>query len=137
MKHSVANELVMRFRHATGLPVMDAKRLLAVKTPQEQHKYVIAVENAQHGIVHDPIENHPEIGPIIASVMRAVAEEVQQEHEAHLAKLGQTSPAIGDLFLSGRGLCHRIWHKTKRKLKHEYGIEWKTPAEMTPWMHID
>lgn len=36
-----------------------------------------------------------------------------------------------------RGYCHRYWSAKKRILKEDYGIEWKTPAEMKPFVHFD
>lgn len=137
MDHPVTNELVMRLRRATGLPFLEAKRLLTTKPIEEQHTYVEAVENAQNGVINDPIENDPEVGPIIKTVMETVATQVQEEHDNYIARFEQTSPTVADLFRSGRGLCQAIWHQTKQKLKNEHGIDWKTPAEMTPWIHID
>lgn len=37
----------------------------------------------------------------------------------------------------GLGYCHRYWRVKKRKLKEEYGIEWKTPTEMNPLVCFD
>lgn len=137
MDHAVANELVMRFYRATSLPVMEARRLLSSMPEDEQRKYTNAAENSGNGIINDPLEDDPEIGPIINSVLKAVARQVQDEHGAHIADLEQTSPAVASLFRSGRGLCHRIWHMAQKQLRDEHGIEWKTPAEMTPWIIID
>lgn len=35
------------------------------------------------------------------------------------------------------GYCHKYWHVKKRILKEDYGIEWKTPAEMNPLVCFD
>lgn len=36
----------------------------------------------------------------------------------------------------GMGICHRYWYRKKELLK-EYGIEWKSPAEMNPDIRFD
>jgi hypothetical protein len=56
-------ELVMRYRRATGLPVMSAKRALQSLTHHEQLTMVIETENAirTDGIARDPQEDDNEI----------------------------------------------------------------------------
>lgn len=36
-----------------------------------------------------------------------------------------------------RGLCFRIWNAKRELLKEEYGIEWKSPAQMNPRVRFD
>ena len=137
MKHAVANELVMRLYRATGLPVMGAKKLLAEMPEEEQQRYTHAAEHPKRGIVRDPIEDDPEFRAIISCVLKSVAEQVQKEHDADIEELEKTSPDVADVLQIGHGLCHRIWHLAKLQLKQEHGIEWKSPAEMTPWAKFD
>jgi len=35
------------------------------------------------------------------------------------------------------GYCHRFWALKQRILKEEYGIDWKSPAEMNPDWFFD
>lgn len=35
------------------------------------------------------------------------------------------------------GMCHMVWGNMKRIFKEEYGIEWKTPAELNPDCFFD
>ena len=35
------------------------------------------------------------------------------------------------------GVCHTEWAITKRLMKERFGIDWKTPAELTPWIDFD
>lgn len=130
-------ELVMRLHRATGLPAMEAKRLLAAMNPEEQLKYIRAAENAQGRLLRDPIEDDPEIGPIIQAVMQSVTEQVQEDQEAQAATLEQTSPLIADMIRTGRGRGLLICRLVKEQLKRDHGIDWKTPAEMTPWVVVD
>lgn len=122
----------MRFRRATGLPVLGAKRKLERLSPEEQLACILAAENRPSGILRDPLENDEAVGPIIRDVMNSVVDRVRQEHERRIDELRRTNPAMADFLTTGRGLCHRIWHETKRMLKSEHGIEWRSPAELNP-----
>lgn len=35
------------------------------------------------------------------------------------------------------GYCHAFWSRKKAILREEYGIEWKTPAELNPHITFD
>lgn len=35
------------------------------------------------------------------------------------------------------GFCHTYWYRKKQILKEEYGIDWKSPADMNPMMCFD
>lgn len=35
------------------------------------------------------------------------------------------------------GYCHLFWMKKKSILKEEYGIDWRTPSEMNPYVMFD
>ena len=132
MKHPVDNQLVMRFRRVTGLPVLVAKRELEALSPQEQLARIVKAENRPSGICRDPLEEDKTIGPIIRNVMTEVAERIRQEHELRIEELRKTLPAMATFLSSGRGMCHRVWHETKLQLESEHGIQWQSPAELNP-----
>jgi len=37
----------------------------------------------------------------------------------------------------GMGWCFSYWAAKKRLLKSEYGIDWRSPAELNPWIIFD
>lgn len=37
----------------------------------------------------------------------------------------------------GKGYCHMFWIAKKKILKEKFGIDWRTPAEMNPWIIYD
>lgn len=37
----------------------------------------------------------------------------------------------------GLGFCHVYWHTKKRILKEKYNIDWRSPAELNPWIRFD
>ena len=37
----------------------------------------------------------------------------------------------------GLGFCHMYWGTKKRILKEKYGIDWKSPAELNPFILFD
>ena len=132
MKHAVDNQLVMRLRRATGLPVLVAKRQLEKFTPEEQLACIVTAENRSTGIRRDPLEADEAIGPIIRDVMTTVVESVRHEHERRIEEMRKTDPTMANFLSTGRGMCHRIWSETKLQLKSEHGIEWRSPAELNP-----
>lgn len=67
---------------------------------------------------HDPIEDDPRYKDIFREVD---------------AELEEMFPPESLLF----GSCHMIWSKKKKILKERYGIDWKTPSEMNPWITFD
>jgi hypothetical protein len=71
---------------------------------------------------HDPIEDDPAMQPILAAARRAA----EIEAAPTLAK-----------FNSDIGNCHLLWRLQKRILKEQFGIDWKTPAEMNPDIRYD
>jgi hypothetical protein len=67
---------------------------------------------------HDPIEDDPELGPIV----RKAGERAERE-------LGASEGQMG--------FCHLLWERQQRILRDEYGIEWKSPSEMNPDILFD
>lgn len=35
------------------------------------------------------------------------------------------------------GVCHQEWALTKRLMKERFNIDWKSPAEIAPWIDFD
>ena len=55
--------------------------------------------------------------------------EIEEEVNARVvALIGEDGPL---------GYCHEFWSVKKRILKEEYGIDWKTPAELYPHVIFD
>ena len=71
-----------------------------------------------HVIHYDPIEDEERFQRIELDVERKLDEE-----------LGYDVPYMG--------FCHKYWHRKKQILKEEYGIDWKSPADMNPMMCFD
>lgn len=66
---------------------------------------------------HDPIEDTPEY--------KAIKDELE---EKIIARIGRNR---------GMGYCHLYWGAKKRILKEDYGIEWKSPSELNPYVCYD
>ena len=67
---------------------------------------------------HDPQEDDPRLKKVI--------EAAEKEAEENLADLPK-----------GRGFCHKLWAEKKRILKEKYGIQWKSPSDMNPFILFD
>jgi len=135
----VPGELVMRYRRATGLPVMAAKRKLEECDPNDWLALIAASENTDtpDGMARDPLEDDETVGLLIRDVLDAVTERVIREHDEHIAKMRQTSPDLADFLSNRRGICHLIWNETQKALREEHGIEWRTPRELNPQTIFD
>jgi hypothetical protein len=73
-------------------------------------------------IKRDPIEDNPN--------MRAILDTTDRETKQLLAD----DPA--DL-KKQLGYCHRVWLTKKHVLHEQYGVDWRTPAEMNPNVAFD
>jgi len=71
-------------------------------------------------MLHDPIEDNPKIKSIIDAADRETNTELKNSQ-----------------FRDQMGFCHVFWSTKKGILKEKYGIEWKTPAEMNPFVIFD
>lgn len=67
---------------------------------------------------HDPIERDPEISPLIDQADKVAQQELANEKQR-------------------KGFCHLYWRTKKRILKEQFGVDWKTPAEMNPGVLFD
>ncbi len=79
--------------------------------------------NAKHEAMsgdlrHDPLEDDPQIGPIIRKAEKDAEEELSGEPE-------------------GLGFCHLLWATQKEIPQTKYRISWETPAEMNPDVIFD
>ena len=123
----------MRFRRATGLGVLRAREFLTREPRDLWERILEAAEARPTGVyLRDPMESHPEFGPVISRVLEEVRVEAEQAHRVRVAELEETSPAFTVIFRYPRGLCHHIWRDAQERLRKEHGIEWRTPAEMNP-----
>jgi hypothetical protein len=133
--------MIMRLRRATGLGVLAARKYLLEHDADQCERIIRAAEWATPrdpgSHLRDPLESDPIAGPIIARILNEVGDAVEVWHRARIAELERESPAVADLFRSGRGLCHRIWLDAKERLLREEGIDWKSPAEMNPGSCFD
>lgn len=67
--------------------------------------------------MHDEVENTPEY--------KAIEAELEALIEKEIGKGGYL------------GYCHGYWRVKKRILKEKYGIDWKSPAELHPYINFD
>ncbi len=133
----VSAEQVQRLRRLTGLPWMECKHFLTSLSPAEREQCLAGGEPRPGGRRRDPIEDDPVVRPLFLAVCEEVAGEVEEWHRGRIAELEQQSPAVADLFRSGRGLCHRAWARIEELLWERHGIHWRSPADMNPGMMID
>jgi hypothetical protein len=68
--------------------------------------------------IHDPIKDDPRLTSTVAAA--------EKDAEAELAGVKR-----------GRGFCHLIWRTKKRILLAKNGVEWFSPAEMSPGCRFD
>jgi hypothetical protein len=108
--------MVAELRRRTGLPILQCRRMLESATLAEYKQ--IGGEHGGHYRV-DPTED--DVG--LATVMLRVTLEV----EAELA--GEDHNRMG--------FCHLFWHAKQRTLRSRYGVEWRTPVELSPLMIFD
>jgi hypothetical protein len=100
----------------TGLPLPECGRMLASATLAE-YKRVAGGHAPAYRV--DPAEDDPQLATVL---LRATL-----EADAELA--GEDRDAMG--------FCHLYWHAKQRLLRHRYGVEWRTPAELNPQINFD
>ncbi|MBW4469832.1 MAG: hypothetical protein KME45_05440 [Stenomitos rutilans HA7619-LM2] len=134
---SVSAVLVMRFRRAIVLNILQSKQFLAQFSSIQQIQYVEIAELHHDQWIHDPIENDLIVRPLYELICEEVQREAELWHQQKLAELEQQAPNVAELFRNGRGLSHVYWANVKRLLWERHQIEWKSPAEMNPWRIFD
>ena len=97
--------------NAYGKPIRDRELLRRIKKARTYQSL-----NDPQGAHHDPIEDAPEIKPIMREVER------QAEKE---------SPIVG------MGRCHDVWGRMRQILKTEHGIVWYSPSQMNTHILFD
>lgn len=88
--------------------------------------FAIRVPEDPRAIKHDPIEDDPQLKPMIAEADREAA---RQLTDFRSKRDPPGSPRLGDR--------HLYWAVKKEFLREEYGIEWRTPAEMNSGVAFD
>jgi hypothetical protein len=114
-------QLVMRLRRRTGLGVLMCKEALERVAPEHRERYILWHETNHQGLFHDPIETDPDF----ASVMEAVDKEAAAQVEAMVRE------TEGNTGIPLEPTRYNYWHFKRRLLKKRYGIDWKSPAELT------
>ena len=97
--------------NAYGKPIRDRELLRRIKKARTYQCL-----NDPLGEIYDPIEDDPDIKPI----MRAVERRAEKE-----------SPIVG------MGRCHDVWGHMRRILKTEHGILWYPPSDMNTGILFD
>jgi hypothetical protein len=97
--------------NAYGKPIRDAELLRRIKKARTYQCL-----NDPQGALHDPIEDAPEIKPILRAVERRAEKE---------------SPTVG------MGRCHDVWGRMRQILKTEHGVVWYPPSQMNTHILFD
>lgn len=112
---------IHRLHRATGLGMREARELLSWQP--ELGERILRAAQTQKDRLHDPLENDPQHGPVIAAALeRARAESAELKPDDDALK---------------RGLIHWIWKRAKQILREEHGLVWYSPAEMNPGSVFD
>lgn len=123
---------------AIGLGVVESRKLLAEMTDEKRERIVAAAQAWNAGKheefgarLVDPIENDPNVAPLIKLAEVEARREIEQEFLAEFGADGKLAPE------DCPGHCHHVWNKTKQILERKYAIHWYTPAEMNPGTFFD
>jgi len=118
MQLAISAEDIINFCRATDIEIKFARAILTKIEQNLCKKILLAAKNnsLEDGFLKDPIELDPELGSLVQEA-RKKAESLYPQDEI--------------------GSCHVIWQEQARILFEDYGIEWKSPAEMNPWVLMD
>jgi hypothetical protein len=97
--------------NAYGKPIRDRELLRRIKKARTYQCL-----NDPQGALHDPIEDAPEIKPIMRDVERRAEKES---------------------LIVGMGRCHDVWGRMRQILKTEHGIVWYSPSQMNTCILFD
>jgi hypothetical protein len=97
--------------NAYGKPIRDSELLHRIEKARAYQCL-----NDPLGELYDPIEDDPDIKPI----MRAVERQAEKE-----------SPIVG------MGRCHDVWGRMRRILKTEHNIVWYPPSDINTHIFFD
>ena len=99
---------------------VEARQFLTSLEPSLRARFIRAVaEQPGDGLLHDPLEDDPKIGPVVQAAGDLAEAQLRRE--------------LGEL---GLGACHRIWEEQAQLLR-DRGIEWMSPGFMNPDVCID
>jgi hypothetical protein len=132
----ISAEVVMRVHRATGMPSQHCKQHLERLSPTHITKLLDATARQRGPTYHDPVEDDPLLSGIFQQARReaqALADEEIERRREEYRRDGLESVE----FLLKRGHCHRVWHIMQRLLREQHGIEWFTPAQMSPGVCMD
>ena len=90
--------------NAYGKPIRDRELLRRIEKARAEQCL-----NDPQGALHDPIEDAPDIRPIVRQVERRAEKESA---------------------IQGMGLCHDVWGRMRDILKNEHGIVWYPPSRI-------
>jgi len=96
---------------AYGKQIRDPELLRRIEKARDEQ-----CRNDPQGALHDPIEDDPDIRPIVRQVERRAEKE---------------SP------IQGMGRCHDVWGRMRQILKTEHGIVWYPPSDMNTGILFD
>jgi hypothetical protein len=97
--------------NAYGKPIRDRELLRRIKKARTYQCL-----NDPLGALHDPIEDAPDIRPIVRQVERRAEKESA---------------------IQGMGRCHDVWGRMRSILKTEHGIVWYPPSQMNTHILFD
>lgn len=80
--------------------------------------YYFNVAHGGRGLVHDSVEDDPNVQPLL----RAAEKDADEELKSTPRQLG---------------FCYQYWNVKQRILKQKYGIDWRSPAELNPTFKFD
>ena len=120
-------ERIKRIHEATGLGWIAAKEFVEHRPDELVSRIIEAKEKQSDRILHDPIEDRPEMAATF-DVVRRRAEETLDRWTATVSDGFRKRPL---------GSCHLVWSEMRKVLKEEHGVLWFTPAEMNPGSVFD
>jgi hypothetical protein len=129
---SVRDETAIRIHRITGVELYRCHGYLEHLSLAHLSKLFWASGQQPGPMFHDPLEDDPQIAPIIKQVEAEAEVLAQQEFERLLARHGLPT----DLH-PGMGRCHHVWGIMGTILRERHGIDWLSPARMNPWVNID
>lgn len=117
--HKAPTWMVAEIRRRTGLPILECRRILEHATPAEYQHITGERRSPDSPYRVDPAEEDPHLAAVLLRATLEVDKELEREDRSIM------------------GFCHLFWRTKKRILWEQYGLAWRTPAEMNPHVLID
>lgn len=124
--------LVMRLHRATQLAVLACQKMLAQVPEEHQERYVIFHEQGCCGF-HDPIEADPTYSEILTEVNAKAEAFMESQWKLEREQPDVEIDPMKKILRRIAGDC--FWSTKKRLLSESYGIDWRTPEELTRLMY--